>query len=58
MDIAIGGIRYECRDQRVEIAGRYVLRGGPDHACGRERPSHRPAGRHRDPETGMAMGER
>ena len=45
VNIAIGGIGDERRHQRVEIAGRDVLRGGPDHVCARDHSCHGSAGR-------------
>ena len=40
VDIAVDGIGDECRHDRVEIAGRYSLRGGPNHVTGRDCPCH------------------
>src|SRR5258707_6046810 len=45
VNIAIGGIGDERRYQRVEIAGRDVLRGGADHVCARDHSYHGSAGR-------------
>src|SRR6516162_251758 len=45
VNIAIGGIGDERRDQRVEIAGRNVLRGRPNHASARDRSGYGSAAR-------------